>query len=337
MVVSMKLGRRTSSWLTTVSAAALVTAVGAPIEAAGSEETQPAVIVRDGSDLVITGTDASEIISVWEEEGQASSWTFEHSLLVGGAGSWDFSGAPGCEPGAEQGWISCDGTGVSRILIDLGGVDSPDSQGNQANVFTPLTSSPLVEVVGGPGADGFYAPDYPGPAIFRGAGGADQVRGSAGPDVILGGAGDDWLIGRGGADEMRGGPGSDELWGDEHFMSGFEVVPGADRVIGGPGDDRLHGQIRDDFVAGRAGNDLVYGGVGDDTLRGGSGDDRLLGKEADDSVTGGSGIDILRGAEGNDYLNGLDTNADDVGCGLDDDAYRSDRRDTVRHCETRAP
>jgi Ca2+-binding RTX toxin-like protein len=360
-------------------ASSLTIATGAgfllPAPAANAQVVivEPAVIVSEGSDLVITGTDASDIIEV-EERGAVGSWRFTHLLMESGAGAWDVSGAPGCELGTEAFSITCDSTGVSRILIKLGGVDFPGSQGNHVNVFTRLTTSPLVDVVGGPGRDSLSAYSYTGPTRFRGGAELDQVRGSEGPDTVFGGAGKDLLIGGSGEDNLHGGPGADEIWADKHNASVWQLAPGPDRVLGGPGNDALHGQEGADFVAGRSGNDRVTGGVGNDTVSGGEGDDhRVLGGEGndtlgggegddrvfggvgndtvsggegddsvhgrwgDDSVIGGSGRDFLSGAGGKDHLRAADAFRDYVGCGPLSDVYQADRRDVVRHCETRAP
>lgn len=93
---------------------------------------------------------------------------------------------------------------------------------------------------------------------------------------ILNGA--DTIIGNRYADVIKGGNNHDVLWGRS-------------------GNDRLHGENGRDKLYGEAGNDKLYGGAGDDWLRGGTGQDQLYGGSGSDTFYFSSVAEAGRGAK----------------------------------------
>jgi Ca2+-binding RTX toxin-like protein len=96
-------------------------------------------------------------------------------------------------------------------------------------------------------------------------------------DGLDGGSGDDALYGGGGIDLLLGGPGNDTLSGAECTDLLFGQS-GADLLQGGLGHDYLHGGLGEDDLRGGAGDDILYGGDSNatDELRGGAGSDRFV-------------------------------------------------------------
>lgn len=97
-------------------------------------------------------------------------------------------------------------------------------------------SSPVNQLVGGPGADTLLG--TAGPDVICGFGGADVIRGGSDSDTLLGGAG---------ADLVRGNDGIDFLFGDS----------GRDSLFGGDGRDELSGGLDRDICDGGLGHDFA--------------------------------------------------------------------------------
>jgi Ca2+-binding RTX toxin-like protein len=95
---------------------------------------------------------------------------------------------------------------------------------------------------------------------------------------VLGGMGDDVITGAG-----AGAPGGTPA-------ETFDVLDGADLLLGGSGRDRIEGNGGDDTILGGAGADTVSGGYGVDLLSGGTGADvfvwRPLGRLQTETGTG---------------------------------------------------
>ncbi len=118
-------------------------------------------------------------------------------------------------------------------------------------------------------------------------------------------AGADTIVGSGASDWLSGEAGDDLIDGAAGDDTVY-AVGGNDRLIGADGDDSLAGGWDDDTLEGGSGDDALLGDSGADVLDGGSGDDRLDGGDGDDRLDGGAGRDSLDGGTGADRLDGGD-------------------------------
>ncbi|MGK5091769.1 calcium-binding protein [Deltaproteobacteria bacterium TL4] len=149
-----------------------------------------------------------------------------------------------------------------------------------------------------------------GDDIVEAGGGSNRVDGGEGDDVILSGSHD--VIPDGS---------SEYLWAPK-----YQVVDGADHLMGGQGDDTLFGAGGKDILEGGAGDDLLEGSRGNDDLLGGEGADHLLGGSGEDVLEGGADDDVLEGGSGADVLIG-GQGTDTLKGGSGDDIYLFNRGD----------
>jgi Ca2+-binding RTX toxin-like protein len=215
--------------------------------------------------------------------------------------------------------VSCPGTGITRIDVDVG-------RANDSAELDRLTIPTAVE------------------GKLEGDRGNDILLGANGPDDIRGGSGRDLIDGRNGADDIHGGSNTDMLLyppdrstlfvtvgsgnnndGNELDQTGssrdtvhgdIEGVTGgaggdiligdrsAETLVGGNGNDFLFGQGGNDTLLGLLGDDLLSGGGGNDTARGFFGNDRVLGGPGNDRLVGGADNDFVRGKKGHDVMKG---------------------------------
>ena len=194
----------------TILAAALVAFALAP--AAASAGT----ITYDGDTLVLTAGPGADSITFGGEQAGL--------LSIADAAPYSFP-AERCTQLDPQYAIQCELP--ARIHVDLGDGD------DRVVIDHMVQGNPVVEVLGGPGADELKAIDGNTRLTLDGGAGADVLRSEGGSDVLRGGAGDDELIGGAGGDVLEGGDGDDTLSGD---VCG---APAPDVLDGGTGFDTL--------------------------------------------------------------------------------------------------
>jgi Ca2+-binding RTX toxin-like protein len=223
---------------------------------------------------------------------------------------------------------------TDNVKIYLDG--SPNGEDKILNVETAYGGSGDDTIIGNDGPNAIFAKG--GNDIIGGAGEKDYLYGGEGNDQLWGGGGNDSLVGSDGADTFFGGEGADWIsaWNgvdtvsyDDHTVpvtvtldgvandgaagEGDNVLPGAEKLIGGwagdtltgsDGPETLIGGLGADKLNGLGGPDLLDGREGQDTLKGGDGGDTLIGGTENDKLYGDVGIDVLRGETGNDQLDG---------------------------------
>lgn len=259
-------------------------------------------------------------------------------IVADEAGSVTTLGA-GCSDPDGEGTATCARAGVTRIVIDSGGLDDTVSVGDVGlpvevhagagnDQVSTAASDDLLDggpgndtldagagndqLVGGDGDDQLLAGT--GQDHVDAGAGDDTIDGDLGPDVIVGGAGDDQADGGPGNDQVDGGDGNDQLTGsdgDDVLTGGagqdrLTGDEGGDRIDGGADADDLDGGGGTDQVLGGSGNDLLQSTAGGDLLGGGEGDDQLEGDEQPGTLIGGAGNDVLNGYGGADLLEGSD-------------------------------
>ncbi len=280
----------------------------------------------DQGELVITGTDRDDQITVAAEDGV---------IYV------------------NNGLVEVTG-GVPRLadtaLIKVAGLRGDDL------IALNEWQAPLPDALldGGDGNDILLS--GAGNDLLIGGAGRDYLAGNTGNDTVEGQDGSDLLIVNNGdgSDFLEGGEGDDtlQLQGklaerDEiELRSDGSVIFITDATTAGPATSvqaveaiRVSGRGGDDSISaeglaaslakldldGGEGNDLLIGSEGADVLRGGAGNDTLLGNRGNDIVLGqdgndllivnnGDGSDFLEGGDGDDraQLFGADDGADDV-------------------------
>ena len=278
--------------LTRTLTALLVLMLAAPAAAQAT-----AVATRDGSTVVVTGTDADESVTALLDAGTVA---LTGAVVAG----------TGCVAAGSE--VRC-GTGVTRVRMALGGGDDSGA-GRRLFVFCfpicPPPRSPLtmpLELDGGPGDD--------------------SLMGGDGPDVLSGGSGRDTFLlsplgAVDGADDVSGGDGIDEA---DYSLASPRVVVTLDDLAG-DGVDGENDNVRSDVedVTGSAGDDVIAGDADANQLAGGAGSDQL---------DGGGGFDALYGEDGVDLLLARDGNPERVDCGADNDFATVDTFDSVSGCE----
>jgi Ca2+-binding RTX toxin-like protein len=204
-----------------------------------------ASIALVGRELVITGTEQYNVVSIVRERGLTGLSTYEWGVRVNVSTPWS--------PRLNQ-WIPKSSFDLIRVYA----LDGND---------TVTNNSPYASWMdGGAGQDS-----------LNGGSGPDEIHGGPNDDRIVGGFGDDNLYGDGGYDRIYGdtqvesenlvplGGGRDTLDGG----TGADVLfggSGADRLLGGDEDsDQLFGQHGDDFLDGMGGFDIIDGGRDWDT------------------------------------------------------------------------
>lgn len=213
------------------------------------------VIDNNAQTLLVSGTDAADVISITFEDGNyvldvnGDTQTLDPSSIA------QFNILAGA--GDDQVTI---GAGVAKCYI-LGG-DGNDTLRGGENKDTISGSAGNDLILGGDGDDRLDGGN--GRDIVDGGNGADRIYGSAGNDVMTGGAGVDRLYG-----------------GDDN-----DVLNGQSSA------DKLYGEYGNDTLYGGNGNDLLNGGVGIDVYYGQDGDDNLYSRNGTPSlVNGGAGTD----------------------------------------------
>jgi hypothetical protein len=174
-------------------------------------------IAYEGDTLVVTAGpgEANSITFGGDEEGR---------LSISDAAGYSFPGDRCTQVDPEYS-IQCDLP--ARIRANLG-------DGNDRAVINHMVQgNPVVEVLGGPGADELKAIDGNTQLTLDGGPGADILRSEGGGDILRGGPDGDDLIGGPGADVLEGGDGDDTLTGDAC------EAPAADVLDGGAGLDTL--------------------------------------------------------------------------------------------------
>jgi Ca2+-binding RTX toxin-like protein len=254
-------------------------AASAPVDlsihvAGGGSAPGTAILVN--GDLVITGTDGDDAITV-----RPGSNRDDVVVQINGTtfGPFRFIGRIRADGRAGHDSMIVDRQ-VSHAAVLDGGSGSDRLQGGGGNDL----------LRGGDGDDSLIGTF--GSDTLDGGDGNDVLRGGDGSEQLLGGAGNDSLTGGNGDDSLDGGSGRDSLSGDN----------GNDSLWGQDGEDTLDGGNGRDLLTGGAGNDALSGGTGDDILAGGDGDDRLIGAQGRDLLIGGLGSDFLQGDQGDDLL-----------------------------------
>lgn len=223
--------------------------------------------VLNAGELVITGTDHADSVTVNREKGDIVVRANDQAALRF----------------ADKG----------LTLVRFNGNDGDDKFVNNTSIPTLAYGNRGNDtLIGGTGRDELHG--GPDNDTLIGNDGDDELHGDYGDDVLSGGRGNDTLNGWYGNDSLSGDDGDDVL-------SGYE---GDDVLHGGRGNDILKGHEGDDDLFGEDGNDELYGWTGNDLLVGGDGNDYLSGWSGQDILVGGRGDDVLRGHAGRDLLIG---------------------------------
>jgi hypothetical protein len=257
-----------------------------------------ATAARDGSTVMVTGTDAAEGVTALKDGA---------TLALTG----DVAAGAGCTLAGSE--VRC-GTGVTRVRMNLGGGDDSAAGRRLFIICFPVCPPPRtpldvpLEIDGGPGDD-----------VLMGGDGDDALSGGPGRDTFrltpLGAAD--------GADVISGGTGIDEA---DYSLASPRVVVSLDDVAG-DGIDGENDNVRADV------EDLV-GSDGDDVVVGSAGANQLAGGSGSDDITGGGGFDALYGGDGVDLLRARDGNPERVDCGADNDFAVVDAFDGLSGCDS---
>jgi hypothetical protein len=203
-------------------------------------------IEQTGLDIVITGTDLGDVVTVWQtQEGGRTGLKIVNSM---------YNDDPKASLGAKR---HLDKVREEKFFVDLttfnllaakgGKIVFLGGKGNddfsyQYNSSMKLGAFRLLEV-GGPGYDNLNG----GPLddILSGGSQGDVLKGNSGADLLLGGSendqldgdeGDDVLIGGKGADTLNGGGGGPLGQTDNDYLDGG-IDGDVDVLTGGPGKD----------------------------------------------------------------------------------------------------
>ena len=188
--------------------------------------------------------------------------------------------------------MSCNGTGVERMVIETENLDDVVEIGTGVNVRVSFSLGQ-----GGDQANGTPQGDrYVGGAL---AGlGNDTLEGLAGNDTFEAGPNADLMKGGDGVDifdmsaralrqtvsfdgEPNDGDPSDVASVDSLSLTGADNVQGIENVIGGTVKDTITADNAANVLDGRGGADVLEGKGGADTLLGGNGNDEILARSPD--------------------------------------------------------
>jgi len=280
----------------------------------GATPATAAVTVSLGGTLDVTGTSASETVTLTADE---DTITVASPQGVEGV----------CGVGPE---VACAVDPNVTVRAELGGGEDTLVASTLARALSVRASDGTDTVTTGAGDDAIVLEGEDND-VHAGEG-RDVV---AATGVVRGGGGGDFLSGDG---DLDGGPGDDAL----------EAILGA-TLAGGDGHDSvrftLAGPVRIslDGVANDgalvfesnvlADVEVLKGSAADDVLVGAAGAQELDGGLGADALTGGAGADVLRGGGGDDELDGVDGEIDDADCGAGDDRARVDAADRTSGCE----
>lgn len=166
---------------------------------------------------------------------------------AGGPPSYTIQGGASCrsETAASFAEATCDGPGVTQIVIQLGDRDDELSRDDQPQTLE-LPAGITLRADGGAGDDRLLGTTRSD--TLTGAGGDDTLYGGGGKDVENGGAGNDHLTGFG---TLHGGPGNDNFM-LLYAYGGFKVI--ASHAFGEGGNDS--------FVSGNRKRDTINCGGG---------------------------------------------------------------------------
>ncbi len=280
----------------------------------GATPATAAVTVSLGGTLDVTGTAASETVTLTADE---DTITVASPQGVEGV----------CGVGPE---VACAVDPNVTVRAELGGGEDTLAASTLVRALSVRATDGADTVATGVGDDAIVLEGEDNDV--HSGGGRDVVSGTG---VVRGGGGDDFLSGDG---DLDGGPGDDAL----------EAILGA-TLAGGDGHDSvrftLAGPVRIslDGVANDgalvfesnvlADVEVLKGSAADDVLVGAAGAQELDGGLGADALTGGAGADVLRGGGGDDELDGVDGEVDDADCGDGDDSARVDAADRTSGCE----
>lgn len=180
---------------TGIAPTAALVAIGIPAGAAA------------GSDFIVSGTDAGELIDFWYngdpdgdmvDAGDAADGSDNDHIQAGGGDDtvWGGFGDDLIEGGAGNDTFY-GGDGDDTVYGDDGADLIYGDDGNDV-------------AFGGAGNDSFLGLD--GDDYLEGGDGDDKIEGDQGNDTLIGGAGNDWMRGSYGEDYLEGGEGDDFLW-----------------------------------------------------------------------------------------------------------------------------
>jgi Ca2+-binding RTX toxin-like protein len=260
--------------------------------------------------------------------------------LYGESGNDKLEGGPAgsivdvLDGGADTDTVSYQSRTAGLEIVLDGSVSGTEDK--IVNVENALGGTGDDKLIGTEGPNALFGGD--GNDGFDGKGGDDTLNGGDGNDVIWGKGGKDTIAAGDGADTITGGDGPDWIsaWTgvdtvtyDDHTAcvtvtldgtandgaagEGDNVLPGAEKIVGGSGGDTLTGDGGPntivggkgvDTLNGLGGADQLDGGPGKDVLNGGDNGDTLSGGTDDDQLYGDAGVDALRGGPGNDKLHG---------------------------------
>ena len=224
----------------------------------------------------------------------------------------------GCRKEDDVKVMTCDGTGVERLVIETENLGDVVEIGDGVNVRVSFSLGQ----------------------------GSDQANGSPQGDRYVGGPlaglGSDTLEGLGGNDLFEGGPNADTMKGGD----GRDTLDLSDRILrqsvildNEPNDGDPSDVAGTDVSLTGADNaqgiEIVFGGSVKDTLIGDAAANRLEGRNGDDTLEGAGGADELIGGNGNDEIlarapegGGPDPDAK-IECGGGTDTVEADPEDVV--------
>ena len=262
----------------------------------GATPATAAVTVSVGGTLDVTGTAASETVTLTADE---DTITVASPQGVEGA----------CGVGPE---VACAVDPNVTVRAELGGGEDTLVASTLARALSVRASDGVDTVATGSGGDSI---------VLEGE--DNEVHAGDGRDVVAatgvvrGDGGSDFLSGDG---DLDGGPGDDALeailgatlaGGDGHDSARF--------TLAGPVRISLDGVANDGALVFEsnvlADVEVLQGGAADDVLVGAAGAQELDGGLGADALTGGAGADVLRGGGGDDELDGADGEIDDADCG----------------------
>mgnify|MGYP003638398317 CR=1 FL=1 len=224
-------------------------------------------IINGSNDNVITGTDASEFISVNDGNDIVNAGA-GNDTIYGGSGDDILNGGDGNDTflltGLSDGNDTINGgDGYDKIVFHESGNKTYELNGDYS-----LASQSIEEFVSSGGR------------VTMTNGTEDDVIDLTGITFdgnfrIYGGNGNDVMMGSAEGDYLNGGGDNDTMYGAE----------GDDQIYGSTGDDLIFGGAGDDYIDAGPGADNVYGGEGDDIIR----------YNADDVIVDGGvgGFDII--------------------------------------------
>jgi hypothetical protein len=215
----------------------------------------------------------------------------------------------GCTKADDGKVLSCNGAGVTRMVISTENLDDVVTIGEGVTVPVAIsTGQGGDQATGGPAADRFEG------GIVQGLGN-DTLEGLAGDDVFVAGPNADLMKGGEGNDtfdlsaralrqnvsldgEANDGDPSDLASLDSASLSGGDNAQQIETLIGGSVKDTFTGDDTANALDGRNGADILEGKGGADTFIGGNGNDEILARspvagqtDADTQISCGGGQD----------------------------------------------